>query len=88
MNGANRRAGFLPVNVYTKVALSIIRLAAFGFIIFSVSLCAGDLFLYLSPRHVPLPPVLLSLKCLPLLFGLALLWKSRAVAVHLTKDLD
>lgn len=88
MNGANRRAGFLPVNVYTKVALSIIRLAAFGFIIFSVSLCASDLFLYLSPRHVPLQPGWLALKCLPLLLGAALWWKSRALAVHLTQDLD
>ena len=88
MNAVNRRAGFLLVNVYTKVALSIIRLAAFGFIVFSLSVCASDVFLYLSPSHTPLKPILLVLKCLPFLFGLALFWKSHPLAVHLTKDLD
>lgn len=75
------------MNVYTKVALSIIRLTAFGCIVFSLCLCASDLFLYLS-RQVAPKRLLLALKALPFFMGLALYWKSRALAEHLTKDLD
>jgi hypothetical protein len=75
------------VNAYTKVALSVIRLAAFGCIILSLCLCAGDLFLYMS-RQIPPQPLLIALKVIPFFFGLVLLLKSRALAEHFTKDLD
>jgi hypothetical protein len=53
----------------------------------SLGLYANDIFLYLSHRPAN-GPLVLALKGLPLLAGAALFWKSRALAEHLTQDLD
>jgi hypothetical protein len=45
------------------------------------------LYLYLSHRPCS-GPALLALKAAPALAGAALCWKSRPMAIHLTKDLD
>ena len=70
-----------------RAVRSIIRLIAFGAIIFSVCLLASDFYLYLS--HKPFNgPAMLVLKGLPFLAGVILLWKSSDIAQHLTQDLD
>jgi hypothetical protein len=72
---------------YAKAALSVLRLIAFGCIILSLAFYSSDYFLYLS--HRPLPgPGLLALKGAPLLAGLVLYWKGRALAARLTRDLE
>jgi hypothetical protein len=75
---------------YAKAALFVIRLAACGLIILGGMLCAQDLVLYFSPKpHPPVSrPAVLALKAAPALAGLALYAKSKAIAIHLTKDLD
>jgi hypothetical protein len=74
---------------YAKAALFVFRLAACGLIVLGCLLCAEDLFLYYSPKtHAPIRPAVLALKAAPALAGLALFAKSRAIAIHLTKDLD
>ena len=75
---------------YAKGALFVIRFAAGGLIVLSLALCAPDVYLYLSPPpHRPLsPPAVLALKAIPALAGVALNWKSREIAIRLTKDLD
>jgi hypothetical protein len=75
------------VNVYTKVAQSVIRLVAFVLVVMSFFLYAADLYLFLSHRPVP-GPGWMVLKGVPFLIGLLLFWKSRALAERLTKDLD
>jgi len=78
---------FLPMSPYTKAALFDIRLIAAAFIICSFCLYSSDLFLWLS-NHPPQNKAALVLKAIPLLIGLALLWKSHDIAEQLTKDLD
>jgi hypothetical protein len=75
---------------YAKAALFVVRLAAGGLIILSLGLYATDVYLYLSPPpHASLSrPVVLALKAVPALAGVALYGKSKDIAVHLTKDLD
>jgi hypothetical protein len=75
------------VSPYTKAVQSIVRLVAFGAVVFSVCLYASDVFLYFSQRP-PSRPLILALKGLPFLAGLVLFWKSSAMAMYLTKDLD
>jgi hypothetical protein len=75
------------VNPYTRAAQSIIRLLAFGLVIFSFCLYASDVFLSLSHRPVS-RPASLALKGLPFLAGLVLFWKSSGLALYLTRDLD
>lgn len=75
------------VNSYTKVAQAVIRLVAFALVLITFFLCADDIYLYLSKRIMPRRGILF-LKAIPLVFGLALACKSRALAAHLTKDLD
>jgi hypothetical protein len=72
---------------YAKAALSVLRLIAFGCIVLSLAFYSSDYFLYLSHRRVP-GLGLLALKGAPLLAGLVLYWKGRALAVRLTRDLD
>ena len=72
---------------YTKAALSVIRLVACGLVILAFALCSSDVFLFLSHRPVSRPAVL-ALKASPALAGAVLLVKARALAIHLTKDLD
>jgi hypothetical protein len=72
---------------YAKAALFVIRLIACGLIILAFGLCAGDLYLYLSHRPVSRPAVL-ALKASPVLAGAVLYARSKAMAIHLTKDLE
>jgi hypothetical protein len=72
---------------WTKVAQSVIRLIAFALVVISCFLYADDLYLFLSHRPAPRSGRL-ALKAIPFLIGLILYWKSRALAVRLTKDLD
>jgi hypothetical protein len=75
------------VSPYARVVLSIIRLIAFGAIVFSVCLLSSDVFLYFSHRPTS-GALFLVLKGLPFLAGIVLFWKSSDMADHLTKDLD
>jgi hypothetical protein len=75
------------ISPYAKAVLFVIRLIASGLIILGCGLCAGDLYLYLSHRPIS-RPVVLALKAVPVLAGAALFGKARAIAIHLTKDLD
>jgi hypothetical protein len=75
------------ISPYAKAVLFVIRLAACGLIILSLGLYTSDLYLCLSHRPCS-GPALLALKAAPALAGVALGWKSKALAVHLTKDLD
>ena len=84
---------------YAKAALFTIRLVACGLMIISLALYSTDIFLYLSHHysafsqyfsHEPPPSgtVMLVLKGIPMVLGLAVCIKSKALAVHLTKDLE
>jgi hypothetical protein len=75
------------MNPYTKGALFVFRLIAFGFIFFSVAFLFGDVFLWLAHRQ-PDRPALLVLKGIPCLIGMVIWFKSNAMAKYLTKDLD
>jgi hypothetical protein len=75
------------ISPYAKAVLFVIRLAACGLIILGFGLCAGDLYLCLSHRPYS-RPALLALKASPAVAGVALAWKARPMALHLTKDLD
>jgi hypothetical protein len=75
------------ISPYAKAVLFVIRLIACGLIILGFGLCAGDLYLCLS-HHPISQPALLALKAAPVLAGVALYGKARAIAIHLTKDLD
>ncbi|MGA2749193.1 MAG: hypothetical protein ABSG59_10485 [Verrucomicrobiota bacterium] len=72
---------------YAKVALSVLRLAAFGCVVLGLGLYATDLYLYLSQRPVS-SPLCLGLKALPFLAAVVLYWKGPRLAEYLTKDLD
>ena len=75
------------MNAYTKAAQSVIRLIAFVCVATSFFLYTADLYLFVSHRALPSPGRLV-LKAVPFLAGLILYWKSRAMALRLTKDLD
>jgi hypothetical protein len=75
------------VSPYTRVVQAVIRLVAFGAVVFSVCLLASDVFLYLSQRPAS-RPLILILKGLPFLAGIVLFWKSSDMAHQLTKDSD
>ena len=53
----------------------------------SLSLYANDIYLYLTHQS-PGAPWVLGLKGLPFLAGAVLFYKSRALAVRFTKDLE
>ena len=76
-----------------RVVRSIIRLVSFGLIILSFCLYATDMAFYLgnflpSAHRTVSGPGVLILKGLPFVAGVILLWKSSAMAIHFTKDLD
>ncbi len=84
---------------YAKAALFTIRLVACGLMIISLALCSPDIFLYLlhhssafsqyfQHEAQPSGPVMLILKGIPMVLGLAVYAKSKAMAAHLTKDLE
>jgi hypothetical protein len=77
----------IEMSPYAKAVLAALRLLALGGVLTSLGLYANDIFLYLSHRPAN-GPLVLALKGLPLLAGAALFWKSRALAEHLTQDLD
>ncbi len=72
---------------YARAVRFVLRLTASGLIILGFGLCAGDLCLCLSHRPMSRPAVL-ALKASPVLAGAALYARSRALAIHLTKDLE
>jgi hypothetical protein len=75
------------VNIYTKIAQSVLRLLAFALVMTSAFLYSSDIYLLMAHRR-PSKPGVLALKGLPLLLGLVFFWKSREWAEQLTKDLD
>ena len=84
----HRRRGIPQMNPYRKAALLLIRLVAFGFVMFG-GLQAGLYFLMQkSGRKIEDGAVLMALKTLPLLIGLVLLIKSYAIAKRLTEDFE
>jgi hypothetical protein len=72
---------------YAKAVLAALRLLALGGMLASLSLYANDIYLYLTHRSSDAPWVL-ALKGLPFLAGAILFYKSRALAVRFTKDLE
>jgi hypothetical protein len=88
----------LLLNAYTKVAQAVIRLVAFASVVISLLLFADDLYLQFNAHgfdtdlhgthYVVIHVHTLILKAIPLIIGLILFWKSRALAERLTKDLD
>ena len=76
------------MNPYRKAALLLIRLIAFGFMIFS----AFQFFFYYlankTGKKINDSTVLMVLKTLPFLIGLILLIKSYSIAKKLTEDFD
>lgn len=76
------------MNPYTKAALFLIRLIAFGCILCSLLLLASYAF-YLNADKKPDDGMFsLALKTLPLLIGFVLLLKSSAIAKKLTEDFE
>jgi hypothetical protein len=76
------------MNPYTKAALFLIRMIAFGCILCSLLLLASYVF-YLRAEKKPDDGVIsLILKTLPLLVGFVLLCKSGAIAKKLTEQFD
>ena len=75
------------MNPYTKAALFITRLVAFGFILFGALPLGAD---YLARRqNKPSGSTLwLFLEILSLLVGFVLLFKSGAIAKKLTEDFE
>jgi hypothetical protein len=78
------------ISPYAKAALFVIRLSACALIILGFGLYATDIYLYMSPPpHPPVSrPLVLALKAVPALAGMALYARSKGIAIHLTKDLD
>jgi hypothetical protein len=70
-----------------KAVLAALRLLALGGMLASLSLYANDIYLYLTHQS-PGAPWVLGLKGLPFLAGAVLFYKSRALAVRFTKDLE
>jgi hypothetical protein len=81
-----------------KVAQAVIRLIAFGLVVTSFLLYVSDRSSYYvhaligsdltKDQPPPTRPGLRALQIIPLVVGLILFWKSRALAERLTKDLD
>ncbi len=75
------------MNPYTKGALFVIRLIAFGLIVLSAVYLGSYLFYWMAHKKIADGIFLRFLKSLPLIFGLVLLLKARAIAEKLTEDL-
>ena len=75
------------MNPYTKGALFIIRMVAFGFILLGALPLGADYFV--SRQHKPGDGIFwIALEILSVLAGLVLLGKSGAIAKKLTEDFD
>jgi hypothetical protein len=80
-------ASFL-MNPYTKAAVFLIRLIAFGCILCSLLLLGSNLFLLMTGKKSEDGMLSMALKSLPFIVGLLLLIKSYAIARKLTEDFD
>jgi len=76
------------MNPYTKAALFLIRLVAFGFILFSLLQLSTYLFYFFGEKKPAGSALSILLKTLPLVIGLVLLLKSYKIARKLTEDFD
>jgi len=76
------------MNPYTKAALFVIRMIAFGCILCSLLLLASYVFYLKTEKRPDVGTLSIILKSLPLLFGFVLLFKSSAIAKKLTEDFD
>jgi hypothetical protein len=76
------------MNPYTKAALFLIRLIAFGCIMTSLLLLGSYVFYLKGDRHPEGGVLSLIVKTLPLIIGAVLLVKSYAIAKKLTQDFD
>jgi len=77
------------MNPYTRAALFLIRLIATGFILFTVLPVAAYLAVFLKSGKKPeLSALSIFWQSLSLLIGLALLFKSNAIAKKLTEDFE
>ncbi len=75
------------MNPYTKAASFVIRLIAFGFILFGALPLGANYFAH--RQHKPSAGIFwIALEILSLLLGLVLLFKSGALAKKLTEDLE
>jgi hypothetical protein len=72
---------------YTKAAVLLIRLVAFGFVLFSLIFLGSEIF-FLKTHRKSASVLSIVLKAIPFLAGVALWIKSYAIAKNLTKDLD
>jgi hypothetical protein len=75
------------ISPYAKAALFLIRLVACGLIVLGLLLCGADFYAPYLGRPVS-RPIVLALKAVPALAGVALYAMSKAIAIHLTKDLE
>lgn len=75
------------MNPYTKAVLFIIRLVAFGFILFGALPLGADYFARRQPKPTG-SAFWLFLEIFSLLLGFVLLFKSSAIAKKLTEDFD
>lgn len=73
---------------YRKSALLLVRLVAFGCLIFSLLQLGAYVMLKQAGKPLPDSPLMMSLKLLPLLVGLVLLVKGSAIARKLTEDFE
>ncbi|MFN7140732.1 MAG: hypothetical protein ACK4UN_15455 [Limisphaerales bacterium] len=73
---------------YRRAALLLIRLVAFGLMLFSVLQVGAYFFLLRTGQSPTDGPFLLTLKVLPFLVGLYLLVKSSSIAKRLTEDFE
>jgi hypothetical protein len=76
------------MNPYTKAARFLIRMVAFGFILFGVLLLSSYVFYFAGHKKPDEGVLWMILKSLPVIFGLVLLLKSHAIARKLTEDFD
>lgn len=73
---------------YTKGALFLIRLVAFGLILFSAVLLSSYLFYLVTKKKPEGGTLAFALKGLPLIIGVVLWAKGHKLARKLTEDLD
>ena len=76
------------MNPYTKAALFLLRMIAFGFVLVSVLQLGSLVFYFAGPKKPVIDWVSVGLRSIPLLIGLVLLIKSYAIARKLTEHFD
>ncbi|MBA4148251.1 MAG: hypothetical protein H0X66_09055 [Verrucomicrobia bacterium] len=73
---------------YRRAALLLIRLVAFGLMLFSILQMGAYFFLVRTGKTPDDSLVMISLKTLPLLIGFGLLIKSSSIAKRVTEDFE